>query len=620
MCHGRPTGTGSTRSGTRGPCERWIVRTCTASASESRRRLRSSSWTSSRASAMRRCSHAVRAATPSRSVVAAWCSSWPTWRRSVSRRSPSARASTRAVSASVRVIELEQGGHAAAAQHVGPLVEAHVDVLPRVVRRRRDPRRRPAEEARQRGGVDPGRVRRPLDGLQQAQPLRRARRLEHAAVAADHGRHADRAERVAHRRGLAVGGHEDGDVAGVDAALADRRAVGCAARRSAPATTAARRCRRRRRRRCRRPSTTSRPDRAAASWRRARRRGATTRTRSAAARGLACSRGATWASPARTVRYRICGSPSAAPANSASYAARRSWSLRQLRSSVAVAAPRGRVEVGVHVGAAERVDRLLRVADQHERRGAVAERPLDDLPLRRVGVLELVDHHDGEPLAQPGARGRAADRVAQRGRQPRQEVVVREQPLAALAPLDLAAHGHGQPLAQAGDGRVGLGGGLDDGVRVERRRSRPIAPGVGERERRAPGGRTCAGTGRRRRRRRGRVTSSTNVTSSSTSPATPSPWSTRRQNPWVVSIVAASKSASARCRLARRRVSSAGVAGGEQREQLVVAAAADDRRARRRARPRRRRAARARGRAARWSRPGRTSRAAAPRAAGPAAT
>jgi len=58
---------------------------------------------------------------------------------------------------------------------------------------------------------------------------------------------------------------------------------------------------------------------------------------------------------------------------------------------------RGR-EVGVDVGAAEGVDRLLGIADQHQ--GALSravvlevlgEGAADDVPLDRVGVLELVD-------------------------------------------------------------------------------------------------------------------------------------------------------------------------------------------------------------------------------------
>ena len=58
------------------------------------------------------------------------------------------------------------------------------------------------------------------------------------------------------------------------------------------------------------------------------------------------------------------------------------------------------LQVGDDVAAAERVDGLLGIADQDHRRVA-AERPVDDLPLHRVGVLELVDHHDRPALPHP---------------------------------------------------------------------------------------------------------------------------------------------------------------------------------------------------------------------------
>ena len=59
-------------------------------------------------------------------------------------------------------------------------------------------------------------------------------------------------------------------------------------------------------------------------------------------------------------------------------------------------------EVGDDVAAAEGVDRLLGVADQHQR-GLADEGALDHLPLHRVGVLELVDHHDPPAPAHPVA-------------------------------------------------------------------------------------------------------------------------------------------------------------------------------------------------------------------------
>ena len=62
--------------------------------------------------------------------------------------------------------------------------------------------------------------------------------------------------------------------------------------------------------------------------------------------------------------------------------------------------------VGRHVGAAESVDRLLRIADDDDRArvGELGRREpaVEDPPLEPVGVLELVDEHHGEPTAKGG--------------------------------------------------------------------------------------------------------------------------------------------------------------------------------------------------------------------------
>jgi hypothetical protein len=52
----------------------------------------------------------------------------------------------------------------------------------------------------------------------------------------------------------------------------------------------------------------------------------------------------------------------------------------------ALVRPGWRLEVGVDVGAAEGVDGLLRIADEDERRVAVAEGAVHDVPLDGVGV------------------------------------------------------------------------------------------------------------------------------------------------------------------------------------------------------------------------------------------
>ena len=68
------------------------------------------------------------------------------------------------------------------------------------------------------------------------------------------------------------------------------------------------------------------------------------------------------------------------------------------------------------VGAAEGVDRLLGVADEHEGGAVAAEGGPHDVPLDRVGVLELVDERDLVAAAQALAGDRAAVGVGQRVR------------------------------------------------------------------------------------------------------------------------------------------------------------------------------------------------------------
>ena len=81
----------------------------------------------------------------------------------------------------------------------------------------------------------------------------------------------------------------------------------------------------------------------------------------------------------------------------------------------------GGVQIGEDVATAERVDRLLGVADEDQRR-LPAERPFDHLPLHRVGVLELVDHYHRPPLVHAG-RGRGVVGLQRIG-QPAEQVVV----------------------------------------------------------------------------------------------------------------------------------------------------------------------------------------------------
>ena len=81
------------------------------------------------------------------------------------------------------------------------------------------------------------------------------------------------------------------------------------------------------------------------------------------------------------------------------------------------------VKVGVHIGAAERIDRLLGVTDEHKPgasgtggavtgRRAEAEGLFEYLPLDRVGVLELVDQDDRVAPAEPSAGRRSSAGMA----------------------------------------------------------------------------------------------------------------------------------------------------------------------------------------------------------------
>ena len=144
------------------------------------------------------------------------------------------------------------------------------------------------------------------------------------------------------------------------------------------------------------------------------------------------------------------------------------------------------VEVGEDVGAAEAVDRLLGVADQHERRVAV-ERVAQDGPLHRVGVLELVDQHDRVAGAEPAERGVAGHRVGEDGGEPQLQVVEVDQVLAPLALVDLALHSGGDarpqprcavgvPGRQQGGGAV-LGGGRGELAELRRLEQRRVGVG-----------------------------------------------------------------------------------------------------------------------------------------------
>ena len=93
------------------------------------------------------------------------------------------------------------------------------------------------------------------------------------------------------------------------------------------------------------------------------------------------------------------------------------------------------VEVGVDVGTAEAVDRLLRVADGDQ--PVTGEGALEDLPLQPVGVLELVDEDQPVALGELLGELDAVARVGEGRREVADEAVVADLPARPLAPLDL---------------------------------------------------------------------------------------------------------------------------------------------------------------------------------------
>ena len=115
----------------------------------------------------------------------------------------------------------------------------------------------------------------------------------------------------------------------------------------------------------------------------------------------------------------------------------------------------GRLQVGDDVAPAEGIDRLLGVTDQDQRRVA-GERPVEHVPLHRVGVLELVDQDHLPALAHPFACRCVV--VLERVGEPAEQVVVRQDAAAVLAPLHLGAHRLGEvDLGLRRASRLGVG-------------------------------------------------------------------------------------------------------------------------------------------------------------------
>ncbi len=309
-----------------------------------------------------------------------------------------------------------------------------------------------AEEAGQRGGAHPGAAVRLLERLQEREPLDGGGGGEHAAAAGDDRGHADLAQRLAHggEVGVAVADHRD--VAGPDRLAAPGRPRG-----EEPAYVE---------RQVARDVRSHLADRERAA--------------AAAPEGLAPHD----AQPERVghrgalqARGGVMGGDvvhddAVVPQGGAGQQGLQRVEERRIAAAVdreGLADPGGLggPEVGGDVAAAEGVDRLLGVADQHHR-GVAGEGPVEHVPLHRVGVLELVDEHDlpARPHPLGGGAVRLVEGVGELGEQ----VVVGEDPESALAPVELLADRAREADLAPRDRRAVLVGRLEPGLGVADRR------------------------------------------------------------------------------------------------------------------------------------------------------
>ncbi len=395
-------------------------------------------------------SHASSETSPSRSVCATSCSASPMWRRSVSRRSPPTSASTRAGRPPTDAASTTAGDAAAlddldpVAQRLGDLVGEPVAALGEVAGG-------VADEAGERRGPHARAAVRLLEGLEQREPLDRRGGGEDAAAARDDRRHPHLEQRLLRRGEVGVAVADDGDVLGLERLAVERRT-----RVEQPADV---------------EGEVARDVRAhVVDGQRGPR---------ALAEGVAphgpqpqrrAHRGADQPAVA-VVGLDRTDHDALGPELGAGE------QLLEGRQQAGVAAPVDRqglagrggggcLEVRGDVAAAEGVDGLLGVADEHHR-GDPAEGAVEDLPLHGVGVLELVDEHDRPALAHPHPGGRVL--VLERVGELAQQVVVRQDPEPALARLELGAHGLGEADAAADGGGAVLGVGLEVGLRVVHR-------------------------------------------------------------------------------------------------------------------------------------------------------
>ena len=175
-----PSANGRKTTGNSGPCCVCTVRTCTAAASESSRRLRSG-WRRRPASAIRWRSHSSERGQAELPVDRGRVQRLPTWRRSVSCRSPPTCAEQPRRQAGLAVTASSSAATPRSARSRGPVRSRRAELVEVAVRA---PRRVaggvPADEAGQRGGRDPGAAVRLLRAPQQGQPVPRGRGAEHA--------------------------------------------------------------------------------------------------------------------------------------------------------------------------------------------------------------------------------------------------------------------------------------------------------------------------------------------------------------------------------------------------------------------------------------------------------
>ena len=374
---------------------------------------------------------------------------------------------------------LGERGHTAVPQDPAPAVKAAVDVFPVGLGRGGDALAAPAEQGRRGGGPGSDRRGRPLERLEQPQPAPGGRRREHVAAAVDDRRHPGGGQLLADEVGVGMGAHEHRDVPRADRLLAGRLAIGGAvlegrlgreqphdvggevagdvsARRRRPGIAVVGLL-------DRRLVAVNDPD---------AERGVRRSTLEPG--GLVGGRG-----PDLAIDDVLVAEPRVREQRVEGVEQRLVAAPVDAQSGVRVRGGGGH-EVGVDVGAAEGVDRLLGIGDQHQRHPFGGERAVEDLPLNRVGVLELVDEDHVVARTQALPRRRPV-RTVEDLVQPRQQIVVGHDRELALALLELVSHHPGQAVAHRSGAVLGLAHRLELGHRVEHRRARDLQRlGAGE--------------------------------------------------------------------------------------------------------------------------------------------